>query len=85
MENKTRQDWVDTMNHWELGKKIKFGHTSYKNQYLPRRMRHKVLWDFEIETNHLIPARILDLVIIEKKKNLPYSRLNGLCRLDIEN
>ena len=29
---------------------------------------HKILWDFEIQTDHLIPARIPDLVIINKKK-----------------
>ena len=48
---------------------------------------HKILWDFEIQTDHLIPAWRLDLVVVnththkkkkEKKKvNLPVS---GLCR-----
>ena len=44
---------------------------------------HKVLGDFEIQADHLIPVRRPDLVIIEKKKkkkkkteNLPYC---GLC------
>ena len=27
---------------------------------------HKILWDFEIQTDFLIPARIPDLVIINK-------------------
>ena len=29
---------------------------------------HKVLWDFEIETNHLIAARRPDLEIVNNKK-----------------
>ena len=29
---------------------------------------HKLLWDFNIQTNHLIPTRISDLIIINKKK-----------------
>ena len=29
---------------------------------------HKLLWDFDIHTDHLIPARRLDLIIINKKK-----------------
>ena len=29
---------------------------------------HKLLWDFNIQTDHLIPARRPDLIIIHKKK-----------------
>ncbi len=29
---------------------------------------HKLLWDFDIHTDHLIPARRPDLIIINKKK-----------------
>ena len=29
---------------------------------------HKLLWDFKIQTDHLIPARRPDLIIINKKK-----------------
>ena len=28
----------------------------------------KVLWDFEIQTDHLISARLPDLVIVNKKR-----------------
>ena len=31
-------------------------------------MRHKLLWDFELQTDKLIPAGKLDLVIVKKKK-----------------
>ena len=30
---------------------------------------HKLLWDFDIKTDHLISARRPDLIIINKKKN----------------
>ena len=29
---------------------------------------HKLLWDFNIQTDHLIPARRPDLIIINRKK-----------------
>ena len=29
---------------------------------------HKLLWDFNIQTDHLIPVRKPDLIIINKKK-----------------
>ena len=31
---------------------------------------HKLLWDFNIQTNHLIPARRPNLIIINKKKRI---------------
>ena len=34
-------------------------------------MQHKILWDFVIQTDHLIPARRPNLVIMNKKKKLP--------------
>ena len=37
---------------------------------------HKLLWDFNIQTDHLIPARRPDLTIINnKKENLQNCRL----------
>ena len=46
--------------------------------------RNKILWDFEIQTDHLIPARILDLMIINKK-NLPSCELCHLGEQQKEN
>ena len=31
---------------------------------------HKLLWDFNIQTDHIIPARKPDLIIINKKKKI---------------
>ena len=30
---------------------------------------HKILWGFEMQTNHLIPVRRQDLMLISKKKD----------------
>ena len=35
---------------------------------VPENDSHKLLWDFNIQTNHLIQARRPDLIIINKKK-----------------
>ena len=38
---------------------------------------HKIPWDFEIKTDHLISIRRLNLGIVKKTKKLPNG---GLCR-----
>ena len=35
---------------------------------VPENNAHKLLWDFDIQTDHLISARRPDLIIIHKKK-----------------
>ena len=37
-------------------------------EFVPENEMHKLLWDFEIQTDHLISARRPDLVIINTKK-----------------
>ena len=53
-------------------KKFKFDHTNkwYMHNPAPvlENATHKLLWDFNIQTDHLIPARRPDLIIINKKK-----------------
>ena len=36
----------------------------------PRKYSHKLLWDFYIQTDHLIPARRPDLIVINKRKRI---------------
>ena len=38
-------------------------------------MRHKIIWDFEIQTDQQIPARKSDVNFIKKKK-ITYLRLD---------
>ena len=65
-----KHDLVGKVIHGELSKKFKFDHTnkSYMNNQdsVLENETHKLLWDFEIQTDHLIPARRSDLI---KKKN----------------
>ena len=53
-------------------KKLKFDHTNKWCMHNPapvlENATHKLLWDFDIQTDHLIPARRPDLIIINKKK-----------------
>ena len=58
--------------HWELYKKYKSGHTNkwymHNSESVPENETHKLLWDFEIRTDHLISAWRPDLIILNKKK-----------------
>ena len=71
-EYKTIHDWVCKVIHWEMCKKLKFGPTNKWYMHNPTSVlendTHKLLWDFDIQTDHLISARRLDLMIINKKK-----------------
>ena len=41
---------------------------------------HKLLWDFNIQTDHLIPAKRPDLIIINKKKTKKQKQ-NRICKI----
>ena len=66
-------DWMGKF-HWELCKKFEFDHTN--NWYIQnpesvlRNETHKLLWDFDMQTDYLISARRPDLIIIKKKREL---------------
>ena len=83
-EYKTRYDWVGKVIPWESLKKFKLDHTNKWCMHSPESVleneTHKVLWDFEIQTDHLILARRPDSDSQQKKKkkeNLPNI---GFCR-----
>ena len=71
-EYKARHDLVGKVIHCEMCKKFKFDHTN--KWYMPNpapvleNETHKFLWDFNIQTDHLIPARRPDLTNLQKKK-----------------
>ena len=71
-EYKATHDWVGKMIHWEMCKKFKFDYADKWYMHNPAHVlendTHKLLWDFDIETNHLISARRPHLIIINKKK-----------------
>ena len=71
-EYKTRHDWVSKVIHREMYKKLKFDHTKLWYIHNPAPVlendTHKLLWDFDIHTCHLISARRPNLITINKKK-----------------
>ena len=71
-EYKARHDCVGKVIHWEMWKKFKFDHTNkwYMHNPAPdlENATHKLLWDFKIRKDYIIPARRPDLIIINNKK-----------------
>ena len=65
-----------SVKNYQLNSQIiiisKFDHTNKCYMHNPESVQenemHKFLWDFEIQTDHLISARQPDLVIVNKKK-----------------
>ena len=70
-EYKARHDSVGKVIHWEMCKKFKFHHMNkwyiHKPSSSPGEW-HKLLLDFDKQTDHLISARKSDLIVINKKK-----------------
>ena len=71
-EYKARHDWMGKVINWEMCKKLKFDHANkwYMHNSAPvlENYTHKLLWDFDTQTDHLISARRPDFIIIIKKK-----------------
>ena len=73
-EYKARHDWIGKVIHWEMCRKFQFDHWNkwYMHNPVPviENDSHKLLWDFNIQTDHLIPARRPDLILINKRKSI---------------
>ena len=82
-EYKTRHDWVGKVIHLELCKKMPSYHTTkwymQNSESILENEIHKILWDFEIQTDHQIPARQPDQVIVKKKNQKKNLSTSGLC------
>ena len=80
-EYKARHDWVGKVIHWEMCKKFKFDHTNKWYMHNPAPVlendTHKRQWNFNIQTDHLIPARRPYLIIIKKKKKKRTCKINA--------
>ena len=78
-EYKARHDWVGKVIHWEICRKFQFDHTKKWYMHNPAPVlendSHKLLWDFDIKIDHLIPARRPDFIIINKKKKREFAKL----------
>ena len=71
-EYKARHNWVGKMIHGEMCRNFQFDYTNKWYMHNPAPVlefdSHKLLWDFNIQTDHLIGARRPDLIIINKKR-----------------
>ena len=71
-EYKARHDWVGKVIHWDMCKKFKSDHTNkwymHNSASVQENDTHKIIWDFNIQTDYLISTRRPDLKIINKKK-----------------
>ena len=69
---KAKHDWVGKMIHRKMCKKFKFDHANKWCMHNPAPVlendTHKLIWDFDIQTDHLISTRRPDLIIINKKE-----------------
>ena len=58
--------------HWKLARKFNFEAGDKWYEHEPESVlenEDKILWDFSIETDHVIEARRPDLVVVDKKDN----------------
>ena len=73
-EYKRRHDCVARALHWDLCKQAGFPHAGRWYEHSPEPVmentNYKILWDFSIQTDHVIQARRPDLVFIDKKNKL---------------
>ena len=70
LEYKARHDRVATAFHWNLAKKYGFPHCDQWYQHVAEPVLEnentKLLWDFNIYTDHVIEARRPDIVVVRK-------------------
>ena len=84
VNNKSRHNWVGKVIHKEICKKFKFDHTNkwylHNPASVPENDTHKLPWDFDIQTDHLISTRRPDLIIINNNNNNKKNLQNcGIC------
>ena len=77
-EYQTRCDWMEKVIHQELCKMFKFDSTNTWYMHCPEseleNETYKILWNFQIQTDHLISAKRPDLVIVKKTKKTKKQR-----------
>ena len=64
---------MDRKVHWKVCRKIGFDVNEKWHKHEPEKVVEnnswKILWDFTIQTDHVIEARRPDMIIIDKTKN----------------
>ena len=73
-EYKRRHDNLGKIVHWKLARKCNFDTGDKWYEHEPESVLenedYKILWDFSIQTDHVIEGRRPDLVVIDKKERL---------------
>ena len=71
-EYKRRHDNLGKIVHWKLARKCNFEAANKWYGHEPERFLdnedYKILWDFSIQTDHVIEARTPDSTVVEKKE-----------------
>ena len=71
-EYKRRHDNLGKIIHWKLARKCNFEAGDKWYEHEPERVLenedYKILWDFSVQTDHVIEARRPDLVVVDKKE-----------------
>ena len=71
-EYKRRHDWMGMAIHWDLCRKKGFATTDKWYEHEPQPVTEneklKILWDFTVQTDHIVEARRPDMMIIDKEK-----------------
>ena len=69
-----RHDWVGKVILWEMCRKFKFDNANKCCMHNPAPVlendSNKLLWDVNIQKDHLIPSRRPDLIIINETKRI---------------
>ena len=70
-EYKRRHDWVGKRIHWEVCRKngieVKPKWYEHQSEAVQENERCKILWDFIIQTDHVIEARRPYMIVIDKE------------------
>ena len=72
-EYKRRHDNLGKIVHWKLARKCNFEAGDKLYEYEPESILenedYKILWDFSIQTDHVIEARRPDVVAVDKERS----------------
>ena len=73
-EYKRKHDNLGKIVHWKLARKsnLEAGDKWYEHEpeSVLENEDYKILWDFSIQTDHIIEARRSDLVLVDKKERI---------------
>ena len=69
-----RHDWVGKKVHWEFSKQCEFDVKDKWYEHEPNAISEnndfRILWDFEVQTDHEIEVRSPDMIVTDTKHNI---------------